>query len=90
MRNPVYTTQFRRDVKKAKQRGYDMQKLKTVTLLLLNEEPLPEQYRDHALKGVWKHHRDLHIEPDWLLIYKVDGDDCIFSRTGTHADIFSL
>lgn len=90
MRNPVYTTQFRRDVKKAKQRGYNLQKLKTAILLLLHEEPLPEQYQDHALKGAWKRYHDLHIEPDWLLVYKIDGDDCIFSRTGTHADIFSL
>ncbi|MDL2316892.1 type II toxin-antitoxin system YafQ family toxin [Desulfovibrio sp. OttesenSCG-928-A18] len=89
MRNPVYTAQFRRDTKKAEQRGYDMQKLKTVMLLLLNAEPLPENCRDHALKGEWKHYRDLHVAPDWLLIYKIAGDDCIFARTGTHSDIFS-
>jgi len=90
VRNPVYPTQFKRDLKKLQQRGYDMQKLKVVITLLLQEEPLPQQYRDHALKGVWKHHRDLHVAPDWLLIYKIVGSDCIFSRTGTHADIFSM
>lgn len=90
MRNPVFTTQFCRDLRKVEKRGYDMQKLKNIMPLLVNEQPLPEQCRDHALKGVWKHYRELHIEPDWLLVYKIAGDECIFSRTGTHADIFSL
>lgn len=90
MRNPVYSTQFRRDLKKVEQRGYDLEKLKVVMRILLNEEELPPEYKDHSLKGIWKKHRDLHIAPDWLLIYKIDGKDCIFSRTGTHADIFSM
>lgn len=90
MRNPVYTSQFRRDVKKAEQRGHDMAKLKTAMTLLLTEAPLPQELRDHPLKGQWKHYRDLHIEPDWLLIYKIDGEDCVFARTGTHADIFFM
>ncbi len=90
MRNPVFTAQFRRDLKKVQQRNYDMQKYKDVVLLLLAEQPLPKRYRDHGLKGVWKLYRELHIEPDWLLVYKIDGDDCIFTRTGTHADLFSM
>ena len=90
MLTPLYTTQFRRDLRKAEQRNRDMQKIKDAMLLLLNEEPLPPQYRDHALKGVWKHYRDLHLEPDWLLIYKIDGNECLFARTGSHADIFSM
>lgn len=88
---PVYTTQFKRDVKKVSQRGYDMDKLKQVIDLLLSEERLiPANYKDHALKGRWKPHRELHIEPDWLLIYSIDGKECFFARTGTHADLFSL
>ena len=88
---PVYTTQFKRDVKKVSQRGYDMDKLKQVIDLLLSEErPIPANYKDHALKGRWKPHRELHIEPDWLLIYSIDGKECLFARTGTHADLFSL
>jgi mRNA interferase YafQ len=90
MRNPVYSAQFRRDLKKVRQRAYDMQKLKVAVNLLLEEAPLPERYQDHALKGEWKHHRELHIAPDWLLLYKISDEDCIFARTGTHADIFSL
>lgn len=88
---PVYTTQFKRDVKKVSQRGYDMDKLKQgIDLLLSEERPIPANYKDHALKGRWKPHRELHIEPDWLLIYSIDGKECFFARTGTHADLFSL
>lgn len=89
MRTPVYATQFKRDVKKTTQRGHDIEQLKTVAALLLQETPLPPKYKDHALKGDWKSYRELHIAPDWLLVYKIEGMDCIFTRTGTHADLFS-
>ena len=46
------------------------------------------RYRDHSLGGNWKHHRDCHIEPDWLLIYKIDGEDLYLVRTGKHSDLF--
>lgn len=65
-----------------------MAKLRQVLQLLVDAEPLPPRLRDHPLKGVWKSCRDLHIEPDWLLIYKADDATVIFERTGTHADLF--
>ena len=89
MRNPIQGTQFKRDVKLNIKRGKDMSKLKTLMTLLIEGKPIPPEYKDHSLKGNWSHHRDSHIEPDWLLIYKVDVDDVYFVRTGTHADIFS-
>jgi mRNA interferase YafQ len=49
---------------------------------------LPPRYKDHSLGSEWRHFRDCHIEPDWLLIYKVDGDDLYLVRTGTHSDLF--
>jgi len=49
---------------------------------------LPARYKDHGLAGNWKHFRDCHIEPDWLLIYRVDGDDFYLVRTGTDSDLF--
>jgi len=52
------------------------------------EQPLPSKYRDHALKGQWHGMRDAHIEPDWLLIYYVEGAELHLVRTGTHADVF--
>lgn len=89
MRNPIQGTQFKRDVKLSIKRGKDMSKLKTLMVLLIEDKPIPAEYKDHSLKNNWKHHRDSHIEPDWLLIYKIDGEDLYFVRTGTHADIFS-
>ena len=69
-------------------RGKDMSKLRTVIQLILQGEPLPERLRDHALSGDWSHHRDCHIEPDGLLIYRVVGEEVRFERTGTHSDLF--
>lgn len=89
MRNPIQGTQFKRDVKLNLKRGKDMSKLRTLMVLLIEDKPIPSEYKDHPLKGNWKHHRDSHIEPDWLLIYKIDGNDLYFVRTGSHADIFA-
>jgi mRNA interferase YafQ len=88
MREVVLTSQFRRDVKLAEKRKKDMNKLSEAFFLLEREDPLPANYKDHPLGGNWKHHRDLHLEPDWLLIYKIEGQAVIMVRTGTHSDIF--
>jgi mRNA interferase YafQ len=69
-------------------RGKDTSKLGRLILLLLAEEPLPDRYDDHPLKGNWKGYRDAHIEPDWLLIYRVAGDELHLVRTGSHSDLF--
>ena len=78
MRVPVTGAQFRRDVKRAQKRGRDMSKLREVITLLI----------DHPLSREWKHFRDCHIEPDRLLLYKIDGEYLHLSRTGTHSDLF--
>ena len=88
MRLPSYTGQFKRDVKLAQKRGKDLAKLRAVIELLLAGETLPRDLGDHPLKGEWQPSRDLHLEPDWLLIYRVDGDAVRFERKGTHADLF--
>lgn len=90
MRTPNYTGQFKRDFKKAESRGKDLRKLEAAITLLLADLPLPQSYKDHMLKGSWRHYRELHIEPDWLLIYKISADVVLFARTGSHADLFSL
>lgn len=89
MREPSYSGQFQRDVKLAAKRGKHMAKLRHVLQLLIDNSPLPERLRDHPLKGNWKGYRDLHIEPDWLLIYRADHSSVHFERTGTHSDLFS-
>lgn len=88
MREVIYSGLFKRDLKRVEKRGKDMSSLRAVLRLLLAGEPIPAAYKDHPLKGNWKHYRDLHIEPDWLLIYKVDNTNMWLVRTGTHADIF--
>ena len=75
-------------MKLAQKRGKDMAELREAILLLIEEGPLPLRYKDHPLGGDWKHFRDCHIEPDWLLIYKIDGDNLRFVRTGSHSDLF--
>jgi len=65
-----------------------MSKLRELILLLLAEHPLPERYRDHPPRGNWKGYRDVHIEPDWLLIYRIAGDELHLVRTGSHAHLF--
>lgn len=88
MHRPVYSGKFKRDLKTAQKRAKDMAKLKDLIGLLIEGRELPVAYLDHPLKGRWRSFRDAHIEPDWLLIYKLDGDIVRFERTGTHADLF--
>ena len=88
MRTPVYTKQFKRDFQRAELRGKDIKKLEKAIFLLIAATPLPDKYQDHPLKGAWAGCRDLHVEPDWLLIYMVADDAVHFIRTGTHSDLF--
>lgn len=88
MRSPAYSSQFKRDVKAAQKRGKDMDKLKALMSLLIEGKVLGVTYLDHPLKGKWRSFRDAHIEPNWLLIYKIDGDVVRFERTGRHSDLF--
>lgn len=84
------TAQFRKDYKLAKKRGRKLDLLEDIINMLLEEKPLPENARDHALHGSYTGFRECHIEPDWLLIYAVENGQTILvaSRTGTHSDLF--
>jgi len=88
MRTPSYTTQFERDLRLMQRRGKNAQKLKAILSALINEEPLAKRQHDHPLVGNYSGRRECHIEPDWLLIYKLLNTEIIFERTGTHADLF--
>ena len=87
-----FTGQFKKDYKLAIKRGCDPKGLEAVITLLVNEHPLPEKYRDHPLTDsrYYKGMRECHIEPDWLLIYKILKDTLILRsiRTGSHSDLF--
>lgn len=82
------TTRFRRDLKAQLKRGRDLQKLRAVVDLLFAGELLPQKNRDHALGGDWLGWRDCHLEPDWLLIYKLLPDEIVLGRAGSHSDLF--
>ncbi len=82
------TSQFKKDIKKQQKRGKDLIKLKEVINRLVAGAPLLPRNKDHALTGNWTGWRDCHLEPDWLLIYKLSEDELILGRTGTHADLF--
>lgn len=85
-----YTTRFKKDLKLAKRRNKNLSALQEVMKKIENEDSIDRKYKDHPLSSNWKDHRELHIEPDWLLIYKLISDKklVIFVRTGTHADLF--
>ena len=89
MLTPDYTNQFNKDLNKIKKSGQKkIQNIKDVISKLANQEPLEPKYKDHKLFGNYKGRRECHIDPDWLLIYKVDGKYIIFERTGSHSELF--
>lgn len=85
-----YSNQFKKDFKRAKKRGLPLMLLKKIIERLAAEEVLEPKYRDHALAGKYASFRECHIQPDWLLIYRINGDEVelVAQRTGTHSDLF--
>ena len=84
------TARFKKDMKLVLKRGLNAQRLWDVVTLLRQQLPLPDQYRDHSLTGDYAGFRECHIQPDWLLVYRVQQDVLILTlaRTGTHSDLF--
>lgn len=93
MRTIEWTAAFKRDYKriKATPRHKDIETLLTqVANLLAEGRPLAEKHRDHALGGNWKDHRECHLKPDLLLIYKFpDQETMRFVRMGSHSELFA-
>ncbi len=85
------TSNFKKDLRRMIKRGANMELLDEVIQILLRRKTLPEKYHDHPLTGNWHGYRDCHIEPDWVLIYRIDDDALILlaTRTGTHSDLFN-
>ncbi|MBI4232067.1 type II toxin-antitoxin system YafQ family toxin [Candidatus Peregrinibacteria bacterium] len=88
MYTPAYTKQFSKDVKLAQRRRKNMEKLKMIVRSLITGERLDPIHRDHKLIGDYVGRRECHIESDWLLIYKIQGDTIVFERNGDHSDLF--
>lgn len=89
-RDIVWTTRFKKDYKPAMKRGLNMELLDNIIRALSQGEVLPEKNKDHELTGAWVGHRECHIQPDWLLIYRMEDDVLVLtlSRTGSHSDLF--
>lgn len=85
------TAAFKKDFKLAMRRDMKMELLENVIALLAMGESLPPENRDHELTGNWRGHRECHIQPDWLLIYRAEADVLVLTlaRTGTHSDLFN-
>ena len=86
----VPSNRFRKDLKTAQKRGLNIDLLKSVINTLAAEKKLEPKHRDHELTGEYRDFRECHIQPDWLLIYRVDQEELelFLLRTGTHADLF--
>lgn len=82
------SSQYKRDHKTILRRGWNIKKLKDVLDVLLNEEKLDRQYRDHELSGNYVGYRECHVESDWILIYKISDGELRLQRTGSHSDLF--
>ena len=84
------TTQFKKDFKLAMKRSMKIELLEEVIAMLAMGEALPDKHKDHALTGNWVGHRECHILPDWLLIYRIEDEVLVLTlaRTGTHSDLF--
>ena len=80
---------MRKDLKLARKRGYRIELLSEVVNKLARGETLPAKYKDHSLSGKYADFRECHIQPDWLLIYRVEKDELMLFlfRTGTHSDL---
>ena len=89
MREIVQTSRFRSDLKKLARSGrYDVEELLDVIESLSGGKPLPERLKDHPLVGEWRDHRDCHIRPDWLLIYRLEPSRLVLVRTGSHSELY--
>ena len=87
-----FTAKFKKDYKRIKKQGKDLSKLESTLETLMRGEALSEAMRDHSLGGAYRGHRECHIEPDWLLIYRVDEDRLLLTatRTGSHSELLGL
>ena len=87
-----FTAKFKKDYKRVKRQGKDLSKLERTLDTLVRGEALPDAMRDHSLGGTYRGHRECHIEPDWLLIYRVyeEGLVLIATRTGSHSELLGL
>lgn len=91
MLDVFYSSKFKHDYRLMKKQGKDVELLLDVVDILAAEKLLEPKYMDHPLAGDYIGHRECHIQPDWLLIYKIDDRELVLTltRTGSHSELFS-
>lgn len=88
MREVVWSSAIKREARLLAKQGKKLEKLESIIKSLVAGTKLPAKLRDHALTGKYKGFRDLHVEPDWVLVYQVDDDAVYLYRMGSHSDLF--
>ena len=83
-----YANRFKKDFKKLKKQGKDLDKLREIVEMLANDLEIPKKHKAHLLVGNWAGYSELHITPDWLLIYEVTEDEVYLARSGSHSELF--
>jgi len=87
IRRLATTSAFERDLRRMKKQWKDLDKIEVVVELLRQDAVLPPKCRVHPLRGEWEGHWDCHIEPDWLLFFKLAPRAVILVRTGSHSEL---
>lgn len=86
---PVFSKKFHKSLKKLLKSGsFDVEKLESIVDMLSNDKPLPENLRDHILKANWEGYRECHVEPNLLLIYKIEDEELFLTNIGSHSELF--
>jgi len=83
-----YSSQFKKDIRRIKRQGKDLEKLREAISLLAQGVALPVHYLDHSLRGQWNKYRVIHIDNDWLLIYRKTAKELLLVSTGSHSELF--
>lgn len=90
MLDVFFSAKFKKDYKRAIKQGKDVELLLDIVEILAEEQPLDPKHKDHALIGDYIGYRECHIQADWLLIYKIAGQELLLTltRTGSHSELF--
>ena len=88
MLNIIYTSSFKKDYKRVKKQGKNLNIINNVLYNLAHQVALDKKYKDHLLIGNYKNKRECHLLPDWLLIYEIDNNNLVLHRTGSHSELF--
>lgn len=88
MLTPRYSHQYKKDLRAAERQHKPIERLDEALALLAGRQPLTRSCHDHPLKGEWRGFRELHLAPDWLLVYRVEGDELLLAGLGSHDDLF--